>query len=335
MAHEWYPRTDAVTRAFLESLDAAGCRPPHEMTVAELREADREMASSNVPKAPCEVLERVETLAVAGASRRVTLRLVRPERAEASSPMPAAVLYLHGGGWVSCDGEVYDRFVRDLAAAAGAVVVFVEYSRAPEARYPVAVEEGLAVLSWLSGHGADAGVDPRRIAVAGDSAGGNLAAAVTIAAKDRGVPSPRCQVLLCPVTDATGGAGWPSWDGFGDGPIAGARDLAWFWDHYLPDRSRRAEPTASPLSASLAQLAGLPPALVITAEFDTLRDQGEAYASKLMEAGVPVVATRYLGTIHAFMAFDELVGSPASRAAIDQIGSFLREHLSPDRARHG
>jgi acetyl esterase/lipase len=170
-------------------------------------------------------------------------------------------------------------------------------------------------------------LDPGRIAVVGDSAGGNLAAALTLALEDRALPQPACQVLLCAVTDA--GDDWGSFVEFADAPVAGAEDMRWFWDHYMPKVERRADPLASPLRASSDTLRHVPPALVITAEFDTLRDQGEAYAGRLAEAGVDVVMARYGGTIHDFMTFDELLDSPASAAAIDQIAGFVRGALTP------
>jgi acetyl esterase len=166
-----------------------------------------------------------------------------------------------------------------------------------------------------------------RIAMVGDSAGGNLTAAVTLALGERGLPEPACQVLLCPVTDASDD--WESFREFADAPIAGADDMRWNWDQYLPEEGRRTNPLASPLRAPTEMLAATPPALVITAEFDVLRDQGEAYAARLAEAGVPVVATRYVGTFHGFMTFDELAESPSTRAAIDQIARFLLDALSP------
>ena len=217
----------------------------------------------------------------------------------------------------------HDRLVRDLAHSAHAAIVFVDYSRAPEAQYPVAIEEAYAATAWVKAHGRSVGLDPSRLAVAGDSAGGNMAAVVTLLAKMRGGPAIDYQVLFCPAVDASGDM--PSYAEFADGYFLTRAGLASAWDQYAPDREARRHPTASPLLATADQLAGLPPALVVTAELDIVRDEGEAYAQQLMTAGVPVTATRYLGTIHDFVLLNALARTPATRAAIAQAGAVLRE----------
>jgi acetyl esterase len=240
-------------------------------------------------------------------------------------------MYFHGGGFVLGDRQDWDRLLRDLAYAASAAIVFVEYSRAPEARYPVAIEEAYAATRWLAENGRDIYVDGERLALAGDSAGGNMVAAVTLLAKQRGGPKLDFQVLFYPNTDASFSS--VSYKRFASGFFLSRDDMKWFLDQYLPDRARRREPTATPLNATLEQLVGLPPALVITAENDVLRDEGEAYARKLMEAGVVVTATRYLGTIHGFVTLNPLASTPAARSAIAQAGAALQNALEGSAVR--
>ncbi|WP_425953375.1 alpha/beta hydrolase [Xylanimonas sp. McL0601] len=252
----------------------------------------------------------------------VRVRVVKP--VGAAAPLPA-VLYIHGGGWVLGDAATHDRLVRDLATGADVGVVFVEYDRSPEAHYPVAIEQAYATAQWITRHGADAGLDPTRLAVAGDSVGGNMAAAVAIMAKQRGDVTFCHQSLYYPVTDAAQDTA--SYVEFADGPFLLAKSMAWFWDAYLPDESRRQEITASPLRATPDDLAGLPEAFVVVDENDVLRDEGEAYARKLVEAGVRTTAVRYDATIHDFMMLNPLRTSAASSGAIAQAVDVLRTAL--------
>ncbi|WP_067847941.1 alpha/beta hydrolase [Nocardia lijiangensis] len=260
---------------------------------------------------------------VAGTEREVVsdpaLTIFRP--AGVAGPLPV-ILYIHGAGWVFGNDHTHDRLARELAKGAGAAVVFVDYSLSPEARYPVALEQAAAALQWIIAEGADRGLDPARIAVAGDSVGGNMSAALTLLVKQRGGPGLAGQVLFYPVTDASFDTA--SYRQFATGYFLRRDAMEWFWDQYTTDPAERAEITASPLRATSEQLAGLPPALVITAEADVLRDEGEAYADKLREAGVPVVAVRYQGIIHDFVMLNALRGTHAAAAAIDQATGFLR-----------
>ncbi|WP_431958318.1 alpha/beta hydrolase [Nocardia lijiangensis] len=260
---------------------------------------------------------------VAGTEREVVsdpaLTIFRP--AGVTGPLPV-ILYIHGAGWVFGNDHTHDRLARELAKGAGAAVVFVDYSLSPEARYPVALEQAAAALHWIAAEGADRGLDPARIAVAGDSVGGNMSAALTLLVKQRGGPELAGQVLFYPVTDASFDTA--SYRQFATGYFLRRDAMEWFWDQYTTDPAERAEITASPLRATSEQLAGLPPALVITAEADVLRDEGEAYADKLREAGVPVVAVRYQGIIHDFVMLNALRGTHAAAAAIDQATAFLR-----------
>jgi acetyl esterase/lipase len=212
--------------------------------------------------------------------------------------------------------------VRELAVGTGAAVVFPEYDLSPEARYPVAIEQNYTVAQWIVTDGVHHQLDATRIAVAGDSVGGNMTAALTLMAKDRGDVPLTAQVLFYPVTDAAFDTG--SYRQFAEGYFLRRDAMRWFWDQYTTDEAQRAEITASPLRATTEQLAGLPPALVITAEADVLRDEGEAYAGKLREAGVPVTAVRYQGIIHDFVMLNALADTHAARAAISQAVATLR-----------
>jgi acetyl esterase/lipase len=223
------------------------------------------------------------------------------------------VLFLHGLGWMLTGAAAHGRLLSDLALGADAAVVIPEYTRAPEARYPVALEQVHAVALWIAEQGGACGLDGDRIAVVGASAGANLAAALTLLAKERGRVRPVQQILVCPVTDA--GMNTPSYRDFGEGYFLGSLAMRRFWEQYAPDPADRVKSTASPLRATLAELADLPPALVITAEADVVRDEGECYAARLRAAGVPVASVRYHGTMHAFLLFDALRDSDAARAA--------------------
>ena len=257
-----------------------------------------------------------------GPSGSVAIRIVRP--AGAAEVLPV-VMYFHGGGWILGDRDTHDRLVREIAVGAKAAVVFVDYARSPEARYPVAIEQAYAATRHVAENGASLRIDPLRVAVAGDGVGGNMAAAVALMAKQRPGPKIAFQALFYPVTDA--GFDTPSYARFADGPWLTKRTMEWFWDAYLPDHTARKQPTATPLNASLDELAGLPDALVIVDENDVLRDEGEAYARKLSDAGVRVTSVRYNGTIHDFVMLNALADTPATRSAIAQAVGALRQAL--------
>ena len=244
-----------------------------------------------------------------------------------AGPLPV-LLYIHGAGWVFGNNHTHDRLARELAAGVGAAVVFPDYSLSPEAAYPTAINENYAAARWVIEHGAGHGLDPSRIAVAGDSVGGNMAAALTLMAKQRGDVPLAGQVLFYPVTDASFDTG--SYQQFAEGYFLRRDAMQWFWDQYTVDPAQRAEITASPLRAGAEDLAGLPPALVITAEADVLRDEGEAYANKLRVAGVPVTAVRYQGVIHDFVMLNALRGTYAAEATISQAVAFLRTVLKTE-----
>jgi acetyl esterase len=252
----------------------------------------------------------------------VRVRIVRP--LDATGVLPA-ILYMHGGGWVLGNAGTHDRLVRELAVGTNAAVVFVEYDRSPEAHYPVAIEQGYATAQWIRREGAANGLDPERLAVAGDSVGGGMTAALALMAHDRGDVRFVQQSMYYPVTDA--GMDTGSYEQFAEGYFLFAAGMAWFWDAYCPDLERRSEPYASPLRASDEQLAGLPPTFVIVDEADVLRDEGEAYAARLRAAGVPVTTVRYDGITHDFMMLNPLSNTRATRAAVAQAISILRDAL--------
>jgi acetyl esterase/lipase len=242
------------------------------------REVVDSVQGGDVAKLPVDIEDRVIE---GGPSGHVSLRILRPQNAPANLPV---ILYSHGAGWVFGNSHTHDRLVRELAVGAGAAVVFPEYSLSPAAKYPTAIEEIYATLQWVAQNGAANGMDPARLAAAGDSVGGNMTAAITLMAKERGGPAIRRQLLFYPVTDAAFDNG--SYSQFAEGYFLRRDAMMWFWDQYTTDAGERAQITASPLRATTDQLRGLPPALVITAEADVLRDEGEAYANKLRAAGV-------------------------------------------------
>ncbi|MEU1198686.1 alpha/beta hydrolase [Streptomyces sp. NPDC005813] len=276
-----------------------------------------------VQSAPVEMPDvQDDWVTVPAAVGDVQVRIVKP--VDAVGPLPV-VLYVHGGGWVLGNAGTHDRLVRELAVGAHAAVAFVEYDRAPEATYPVAIEQAYATARWIAARGALHGLDVSRMAVAGDSVGGNMTAALTLMAKQRGDVTFVHQSLYYPVTDAAQDTG--SYREFADGPFLTAKAMAWFWDCYTTDPGQRAEITASPLRADLKDLEGLPPALVIVDENDVLRDEGEAYARKLTQAGVPTTSVRYNGILHDFLMLNPVRSTQAAAAALEQAVRTLRTAL--------
>jgi acetyl esterase/lipase len=302
----------------------ATAKPPflYELSPAEARAALDELQAAPIDKLP--VNDRWTTVPADVGNVRV--RIVRPPDAVGTLPV---ILYMHGGGWVLGNADTHDRLVRELAVGTGAAVVFVEYARSPEARYPVAIEQGYATAQWIVREGAANQLDPNRIAVAGDSVGGNMTAALTLMAKERGDVRFVHQSMYYPVTDAAMDTG--SYEQFAVGYFLTARMMAWFWDAYEPDVGRRLEPFASPLRASDEQLAALPPAFVIVDEADVLRDEGESYAARLRAAGTPVTTVRYDGITHDFLMLNALRETHATGAAIAQAIAILRDALDLQR----
>jgi len=257
-----------------------------------------------------------------GPSGEVSIKIFRPQGASGVLPV---LLFTHGAGWVFGDAHTHGRLVAELAARAGAAAVFTNYSLSPEAKYPTALEEIYAVLEWIAASGAEQQLDPSRIVVSGDSVGGNMTAAITIMAKQRGGPAIAAQLLYYPVTNAAFDTG--SYEQFATHYWLTRTGMQWYWDQYTTDPDDRAQITASPLRASLEELAGLPPALVIVGEADPLRDEGEAYAAKLRAAGVAVTAVRFGGMIHDFVMVNALRDTHGAMAATKMGGEFLRAAL--------
>jgi len=262
--------------------------------------------------------EVVDVVVDTGKTGKVSVRLVRPPNMKGSLPV---VLYTHGAGWVLGSPDTHERLARDLAVGANVAVVLPHYDRAPEAKYPTAVEQCWAVAKWISSNGSDHGLDASAMVVSGDSCGGSLAAALTFLAKQRGGVTFDAQVLFYPVTNANFDTG--SYLQFAEGFFLRRDNMMWFWDQYTTDHAQRGEITASPLQATMEELEGLPPALIINGEADVLRDEGEAYGDKLRAAGVPVTAVRYAGMIHDFVMLDTLRGTHAADAAIAQAAGFI------------
>jgi acetyl esterase len=256
--------------------------------------------------------------------RAVKLYVMTPQRVTGK---PGVLLFIHGGVWLVGNFENHKRLLRDLVVGSGQIGVFPEYTPLPAAKYPTQLEESYAALTWVAAHGEEIGADGSRIVVAGNSVGGNMTAALALMAKDRNGPKIATQVLLIPATDAS--VDTASYHEFATGRFLSRAFMKYGWDRYVPDAKARNNPYVSPLRASTQQLQGLPPALVITAENDPLRDEGEAYARKLKEAGVPVTATRYNGTIHDFVALNALRSLPSTQAALEQVTVFMLEALQP------
>jgi acetyl esterase len=307
---------EPASQAFVE----ATSKPPflYELTPDEARKVLDDVQAEPIEKLPVD--ERWITVPAEVGDVRV--RIVTPPNATGTLP---AILYMHGGGWVLGNAQTHDRLVRELAVGAGAAIVFVEYDRSPEARYPVAIEQGYATAQWIMREGVANQLDPERVAVAGESVGGCMTAAVALMAKERGDVQFVQQSMWYPVTDAA--MDTDSYEQFAEGYFLTAKGMAWFWDAYVPDAERRFEPFASPLHASDEQLEGLPPAFVIVDEADVLRDEGEAYAARLRAAGNDVTTVRYDGITHDFMMLNPLSDTHATRAAVAQASSILRDAL--------
>ncbi|MEX3856449.1 alpha/beta hydrolase [Paraburkholderia sp. BR10923] len=255
--------------------------------------------------------------------RSVKIYIMKPDHVEGK---PGVLLFIHGGVWIVGNFENHKRLLRDLVVGSGQVGVFVEYTPLPTARFPTQLDESYAALEWVSQHAADFGADGSRIAIAGNSVGGDMTAALTLMAKDRNGPKVSFQVLMIPATNAS--VNTHSYEKYATGRFLARDFMKYGWDLYAPDAKTRENPYVSPLRATAQELTGLPPALVITAENDPLRDDGEAYARRLKESGVSVTAVRYNGTIHDFVFLNALRNVPSTQAALQQISEEIRAHLS-------
>jgi acetyl esterase len=307
---------DPQTKLMLEQMEAIGAPPLWKLEVTDARASMTVMIAM---MGPGEEVRSVEDRTIDAGGERIPIRIYRPAGL-ADGPAPVLVFY-HGGGFVLGDLDSHDRDCRALANRGGCVVVAVDYRLAPEHPFPAAVDDAAAALSWVIDHAGDLGIDPDRVAVGGDSAGGNLAAVTALWARDAGIAL-RFQLLIYPVVDFSEGD-YPSRTENAAGFMLDEQSMQWFVDHYAPD-IERADWRLAPILAERHD--GLAPALVITAEFDPLRDEGEAYGAKLLAAGVPATVTRYDGLIHGFFGMGAFI--PAARPAVDEAGAALRAALS-------
>jgi len=294
---------------------SAGAPPLSETTAEMSRQGFAGLAA--IAGAGPEVASVIDRT-VPGQAAEIPVRIYRPV---ADTSLTGAVVFFHGGGWVIGDLDSHDGACRELCVGAGVTVIAVDYRLAPESPFPAAVEDCWDATRWVAEHAAELGVDPGRLAVVGDSAGGNLAAVVALLARDHGGPELAYQALVYPVTDAPGDQ-WPSRQANGEGYLLTAAQMAWFFDHYVPSEDLRGDWRVSPLRAS--SHAGVAPALVVTAEFDPLRDEGAAYAQALAASGVPVTHSMYPGAIHVFF---QLPATELGRQVVDEVCGALRQAL--------
>lgn len=313
------PGVEHTTQAFLEAIAKGDGKPLEQLAPSEARAVLAGLQASVKPDLP-KVDIANKTISVDG--QKIDLTIVRPAGVKKSLP---AFMFFHGGGWVLGDFPTHERLVRDLVAGSGAAAVFVNYTPSPEAQYGVAIQQAYAATKWVAEHGKEINLDGARLAVAGNSVGANMAAVVSLMAKDKGTPNIKFQLLHWPVTDAN--LDNASYQQFAEGHFLTKGMMKWFWDSYTTDEAKRREIYASPLQASTQQLKGLPPVLIQTAEFDVLRDEGEAYGRKLDTAGVNVTVTRYNGMIHDFGLINVLSKVPATRSAMLQASEELKKHL--------
>ncbi|KAG2186374.1 hypothetical protein INT43_002812 [Umbelopsis isabellina] len=312
------PQLEPHTQKFIDSL--AGSTPIETLPPNEARNVlagAQKSVAYNLPAAVEEVNFPV------GPTGKVLVKIVRPENASGTLH---PILYMHGGGWILGDREVFDRHARAMATGANAAVFFVEYDRSPEAKYPTAIEQGYAVGEYISNNAQKFNVDASKLVVAGDSVGGNMTGAISLMAKERGGFKITLTVQFYPVTSAK--LDTESYKTYAGGPWLTKPMMEWFWNAYAPEASQREAHTASLLNATTDQLKGLPEALIITAENDVLRDEGEEYGRRLAQAGVRVTQTRYLSTIHDFVLLNPIYETPAARGATAQACQHIRAHFS-------
>ncbi len=309
---------DPQAKAFLDQLAAANIPDAPSMTPREVR-SQMEVGSLMLGRPP--KVGRLDDLTIPGPAGPLRARLTAPESASASAEPVPGLVYFHGGGWVAGSIATHDHLCRAITNASGLAVVSVDYRLAPEHPFPAAVDDAEAATAWVAANATSLGIDPARLAVGGDSAGGNLAAVVARRARDRGGPPLAFQLLLYPATDADLNSS--SYLENAEGYFLTRAAMAWYWDHYIPDPARRLEPDASPLRAD--DLSGLPPALVITAGYDPLRDEAESYARRLAQAGVAVRHSPYPGMIHGFLRRHSAMDQ--GKAALAEIAEALQSAL--------
>ncbi len=306
-------------RGFLKVLNSGTSKPIEQLPPAEGRAVLSDLQSS-VKVDVSGIIVTEKTIVVDG--QNINLNIVKPEDAKEILPV---FMFFHGGGWVLGDFPTHRRMVRDLVVESGAAAVFVNYSPSPEAQYPVAINQAYNATKWVSEHGKEIGVDGTRLAVAGNSVGGNMATVVAMMAKEKKGPNIKLQVLFWPVTDANFET--ESYNLFAKDRFLTKNLMMWMWDNYTTDPNQRKEIYVSPLQATINQLEGLPPALVQTAQNDILRDEGEEYAHKLERAGVKVIAKRYDGMIHDWGLLNPLSTNQGTKAALLQAATEIKKAL--------
>lgn len=306
-------------RNFLQALNSGDGKPLEQLSPAEARQV-LAGAQNSVPVDYSGIEEAEKTITQDGIT--VKIHIVKPVDAKKDIPV---FMFFHGGGWVLGDYPTHRRFVRDLVVESGLAAVFPDYSPSPEAHYPVAINQAYAATKWVALHGQEIGVNGKKLAVAGNSVGGNMAAVISLMAKDKNGPEIKFQMLFWPVTNAAFEDG--SYYAYENGRFLSRSMMIWFWDNYTSDKNARNEIYASPLRATLDQLKGLPPALVQTAENDVLRDEGEAYARNLDEAGVAVTLTRYNGVIHDWGLLNPLAHIASTKSSMLQAATELKNAL--------
>ena len=317
---------DSASGAFLEAMRAGGGKPMYELPVDEVRANVRGASQQLAP--PPAAVERVEDRRIPVPGGDIGLRIYTPRRRDAAAKLPI-VLHFHGGGWVAGDLDTHDAIARFYSAHADAIVVSVDYRQPPEHKAPAAAEDSYAAVEWAAAHASEISGDSNRLAVVGDSAGGNLATVVCRLAKERAGPRISYQALVYPAVDLRDPVDdpkYPSRSQFGQGDyFISMRDMAWFRGHYLGDVTREPhDPRVSPIAA--ADLRGLPPALIVTAGCDVFRDEGRAYADRLAADGVPVEYRCFEGTIHAFMSFAGVI--PMGVEGLSFVASRLKQNLT-------
>jgi acetyl esterase len=308
------------TQAFVDALAAQGGKPLYQLSYADARKVlEDAQAAAKVTKLPADVEDKMFPV---GPTGQTSVTIYRPKGSKGSLPV---VMYYHGGGWVLGSKNTHDRLLRDLVNGTNAAFVFVNYTPSPEAQFPVPIEQAYAATKYVAEHGDELGFDTSRLAIAGDSVGGNMVAVIAQLAKERKGPAIRYQVMFYPVTDSS--LSQESYKEFADGPWLTTAAMNWFWDAYAPNKADRKKTMASPLAATTEQLKGLPPALVIVDENDVLRDEGEEYARKLLQAGVETTSVRVLATHHDFAMLNALAGTAAARVAIELASEKLAQIL--------
>jgi acetyl esterase len=319
MSADNYDGVERNTQSFLKSLQQNPGPPIYTLLPDQARAVLSGLqASGTVQKLPAEIENR--TIPGGPNAKEISITIVRPQ-SNSNETLPV-VMYFHGGGWVLGGFDTHERLVRELANKANVVVIFVNYTPSPEAKYPVALEEAYAATKWIAQNGKTVNVNASRLAVAGDSVGGNMAAAVALLAKERDGPPIRFQLLFYPVTDANFET--LSYMKYQEGYWLSREAMKWFWDNYVSDQTNIKEPTVSPLRPSIDRLRGLPATLIINGEFDVLRDEG---CSQINGGRCQVTAVRYHGTIHDFVMLNALSDTPAARGAIDQASNSLRVNM--------